>query len=99
MVSRAYDDKGRATAVGTVNFAGDLGKMIAPLVAGLIAVSMGWRATFMVVGLAGTGVHARLDADPAHRGHRKAAVQVPIRPQKLSPSTTNPTRSWRDSLR
>ena len=53
MVSRAYDDKGRATAVGTVNFAGDLGKMIAPLVAGLIAVSLGWRATFMVVGLAG----------------------------------------------
>lgn len=54
MVSRAYDDKGRATAVGTVNFAGDLGKMIAPaVVAGLIAVSMGWRATFMVVGLAG----------------------------------------------
>ncbi len=53
MVSRAYDDKGRATAVGTVNFAGDLGKMIAPLVAGLLAVSMGWRTTFMVVGLAG----------------------------------------------
>ena len=53
MVSRAYDDKGRATAVGTVNFAGDIGKMIAPLVAGLLAISMGWRATFMVVGLAG----------------------------------------------
>ena len=35
MVSRAYDDRGRATAVGTVNFAGDLGKMIAPLVAWL----------------------------------------------------------------
>ena len=53
MVSRAYDDKGRATAVGTVNFAGDIGKMIAPLVAGLLAVSMGWRATFFAVGLAG----------------------------------------------
>lgn len=53
MVSRAYDDKGRATAVGTVNFAGDLGKMIAPLVAGLLAVSMGWRATFFAVGVAG----------------------------------------------
>ena len=53
MVSRAYDDKGRATAVGTVNFAGDLGKMIAPLVAGLLAVSLGWRATFMAVGIAG----------------------------------------------
>lgn len=53
MVSRAYDDKGRATAVGTVNFAGDIGKMIAPLIAGLLAVSLGWRATFMAVGLAG----------------------------------------------
>ncbi len=53
MVSRAYDDRGRSTAVGTVNFAGDLGKMVAPLVAGLLAVSMGWRATFMAVGLAG----------------------------------------------
>ncbi len=53
MVSRAYDDKGRATAVGTINFAGDLGKMVAPLVAGLLAVSMGWRATFMAIGVAG----------------------------------------------
>ena len=53
MVSRAYDGGGRATAVGTVNFAGDIGKMIAPLVAGLFAVSMDWRATFMIVGIAG----------------------------------------------
>ena len=53
MVSRAYDDSGRATAVGTVNFAGDLGKMIAPLVAGLFAVRFGWRETFMIVGISG----------------------------------------------
>ena len=53
MVSRAYDDKGRATAVGTVNFAGDIGKMIAPLVAALLAVSLGWSGIFMVVGVAG----------------------------------------------
>lgn len=55
MVSRAYDDRGRATAVGTVNFAGDLGKMIAPLVAGLFAVTLGlgWRATLWIVGIAG----------------------------------------------
>ena len=37
MVSRAYDAGGRAGAVGTVNFAGDLGKMIAPLVAAALA--------------------------------------------------------------
>ena len=53
MVSRAYDDSGRATAVGTVNFAGDLGKMLAPLVAGLFAVRFGWRETFFVVGISG----------------------------------------------
>ncbi len=53
MVSRAYDDKGRSTAVGTVNFAGDLGKMAAPAVAGLMAVAYGWRTTLWVMGLAG----------------------------------------------
>ena len=53
MVSRAYDDKGRATAVGTVNFAGDLGKMIAPIVAGVIAIQFGWRAALWAVGVAG----------------------------------------------
>ncbi|MCH8870943.1 MAG: MFS transporter [Chloroflexi bacterium] len=54
MVSRAYDDKGRSTAVGTVNFAGDIGKMIAPpLVAGAIALSLGWRDILWVVALAG----------------------------------------------
>ena len=53
MVSRAYDERGRSTAVGTVNFAGDIGKMIAPLVAAAIAVQFGWRATLWTVGVAG----------------------------------------------
>lgn len=52
MVSRAYEDRGRSTAVGTVNFAGDLGKMLAPVLA-LLAVPFGWRAALWVVGLAG----------------------------------------------
>jgi FSR family fosmidomycin resistance protein-like MFS transporter len=53
MVSRAYDAKGRSTAVGTVNFAGDLGKMAAPIIAVAIATAWGWRTTFWVVGAAG----------------------------------------------
>jgi MFS family permease len=53
MVSRAYDDRGRSTAVGTVNFAGDLGKMVAPVAAGLFAVALGWRGTMAIVGAAG----------------------------------------------
>ena len=57
MVSRAYDDRGRSTAVGTVNFAGDLGKIAAPaIVAGAIAMSLGWRTTLWVVGVAGIAV-------------------------------------------
>ncbi len=53
MVSRAYDEKGRSTAVGTVNFAGDLGKILAPVVAGAIAIQLGWRTAMWVVGVAG----------------------------------------------
>ena len=55
MVSRAYDDRGRAGAVGTVNFAGDLGKMTAPLVAGFLAGAnpAGWRTAFWWVGWGG----------------------------------------------
>jgi MFS family permease len=52
LVSRAYDERGRSTAVGTVNFAGDLGKMLAPLVA-LIAIPLGWRAVLWAVGIGG----------------------------------------------
>ena len=53
MVSRAYDDSGRSTAVGTVNFAGDLGKMAAPAVGGVLGAKYGWRFTLRAVGLAG----------------------------------------------
>jgi MFS family permease len=38
--------------VGTVNFAGDLGKILAPLVA-LLAIPFGWRAVLWVVGIGG----------------------------------------------
>ena len=55
MVSRAYDDRGRAGAVGFVNFAGDLGKMIAPPVAFALAGAnaSGWRNAFWWVGWGG----------------------------------------------
>jgi len=53
LVSRVYDASGRSTAIGTVNFAGDLGKMAAPAVALVLAPRYGWRATMRFVGLAG----------------------------------------------
>ena len=55
MVSRAYETGARSTAVGAVNFAGDLGKMAAPAIAWLVAIPFGWRATFKVVGISAIG--------------------------------------------
>ena len=56
MVSRAYETGARSTAVGAVNFAGDLGKMAAPAIAWLVAIPFGWRATFKVVGISAIGL-------------------------------------------
>ncbi len=53
MVSRSHDARGRSTAVGTVNFAGDLGKLAAPALALLLAARYGWRGTLYAVGFAG----------------------------------------------
>jgi MFS family permease len=51
MVSRAYDQSGHSTAVGSVNFAGDIGKLAAPAVALLVAIEFGWRTTMRSVAL------------------------------------------------
>ena len=54
MVSRAYDSLGRSSAVGTVNFAGDIGKMCAPVIAAFFIFISGWRMAMWAVGIAGT---------------------------------------------
>ena len=53
LVSREYERHWRSTAVGAVNFAGDLGKMAAPLAALVIPASLGWRTVMRIVGLCG----------------------------------------------
>ncbi len=53
LVAAAYDGPRSRGALGTYNFAGDLGKMALPsIAAGLIAV-MSWRSTTSVIGLIG----------------------------------------------
>jgi MFS family permease len=49
-VSRAYDGHGRATALGVLNFAGDLGKFIVPLVLAFSLTAYGWRASLFALG-------------------------------------------------
>jgi len=53
MVARVYQRGRRATALGTLNFAGDLGKMATPLLVGVVAVGLGWRAALLALGLFG----------------------------------------------
>jgi MFS family permease len=51
LVSRAYPPARSATALGTLNFAGDLGKLLGPLVVGIVATQYGWRAALVGVGI------------------------------------------------
>ena len=53
MVAQAFERRGFYAAIGTLNFAGDLGKMAGPALAAVPAVSLGWRPTLMMVGGAG----------------------------------------------
>lgn len=50
LVSKVYDGPGRGRAIGTVNFSGDLGKVVAPPLAGLLTVGFGWRVALTVSG-------------------------------------------------
>jgi len=50
LVSRAYEEGSRRIALGTYNFAGDLGKMILPAAVALATAWVGWRWTTQGVG-------------------------------------------------
>ena len=50
MVARAFERGRRGTAIGTLNFAGDLGKMAAPALVSVIALPFGWRAALLALG-------------------------------------------------
>ncbi len=51
LVARTSPPHRTATALGTLHFAGDLGKLLAPLLVGVLAVRAGWRSPLIVLGL------------------------------------------------
>ena len=51
LVSRSYENKNQSTAIGTVNFAGDIGKILAPLCGTFILATLGWRKGLKVTGI------------------------------------------------
>src|SRR5947208_745319 len=81
LVSKAYETGARRTALGTYNFAGDLGKVAVPAAVAFAATLVGWRAAaagYGVLGLAAAvailAVLARLrTGDAADDAAREAA--------------------------
>ncbi len=81
IVSKAYETGARRTALGTYNFAGDLGKVAVPASVAFVATLVGWRtaaAGYGVLGLAAAfaifAILARLGAGaPAADGSRDVA--------------------------
>jgi MFS family permease len=53
LVSKLYEKKGRSTAIGTLNFAGDVGKLIGPAFVGILAVVLGWRYILFIIAALG----------------------------------------------
>ena len=53
VVSRLYEKSGRGKAISTLNFSGDLGKMVLPALAGAVALVFGWRGAVLVLGALG----------------------------------------------
>jgi MFS family permease len=53
LVARAYEGSRSRAALGTYNFAGDLGKMIFPALTALLLVAVAWRSALVMIGLIG----------------------------------------------
>lgn len=81
-VARRFDDAARPGAIGTLNFAGDVGKIVAPLVGGAGAALAGWQGGLAALGLVGVAFSVAY------------AVVVPVRlPRRrgLGPDATRPS--------
>ena len=51
LVSRSYENKNQSTAIGAVNFAGDIGKILAPLCGTFVLTTLGWRKGLKITGI------------------------------------------------
>jgi FSR family fosmidomycin resistance protein-like MFS transporter len=51
LIASAYEGQGSRNALGTYNFAGDLGKMALPALAAFLIAAVSWRAAASVIGI------------------------------------------------
>ena len=76
LISRHFEGRRLATAMGTLNFSGDLGKLLGPFVAGFVALQFGWRVALVAVGLPTALLSILLLIGPRHeeRSHATGAT-------------------------
>jgi len=76
LVARAFGDKRSIQAIGTYNFAGDIGKMTVPAAASLLLLWMSWRPTVALLGACGFAAAIAIVAlMPRLDGDAKAAAK------------------------
>ena len=56
LISNVYSLEKSGPAIGTLNFFGDVGKVIFPALAGILVVRVGWQGSFASLGSIGLGV-------------------------------------------
>jgi MFS family permease len=76
LMARAFAGARSMKALGTYNFAGDIGKMTVPAVASVMLVAMPWRPVLALIGACGLVAAAAIYLlTPRSGAERKAAVQ------------------------
>ena len=74
LIARAFAGSRSLSALGTYNFAGDLGKMALPAAASLLVVTLPWRTSLALLGVIGLlAAIAILIATPRHGAEAKPA--------------------------
>jgi MFS family permease len=92
MVARTHE-RGRAyTAIGTLNFAGDLGKMVGPAVAAVAVVTLHWRTILILVG--GTGAAFMAASVPFHRRVRPPPSRADADEASAADDADSPTSGF-----
>ncbi len=89
LVARAFAGTSSLKAIGTYNFAGDLGKMTVPAVLSLMLLVMPWRSALLILGSVGVAIAAMIlfaapRREAAHTVTRSQSRQLERKPQPLA---------------
>jgi MFS family permease len=90
-ISREYDGRGRASALGILNFAGDLGKFIVPAIFALSLTLYGWRWSLFSLGAVSLLFAGLFWLTMRHRDHRAPTLQHTTAPMAKGWGILHPT--------